>query len=252
MIPSRSKEVAPRNSIAENVARNVTMSSREIAGLVGSRHDDVKRSIERLAAKGVIVQPPMADEPGVDALGRPRATQIYLFTGEKGKRDSIVVVAQLSPEFTAALVDRWQELEAERQEPCVPRNLPEALRLAADLAERNSHLQLVVEEQAPKVHALEVLTETDGAICITDAAKEIGLQPKALFRWMEANRWIYRRVGSSRWIAYQPRLQQGVLVHKLKVLGIDDETGQQKVTEQVLVTRKGVAVLAEKLVGRVA
>lgn len=28
-----------------------------------------------------------------------------------GKRDSYVVVAQLSPEFTARLVDRWQELE---------------------------------------------------------------------------------------------------------------------------------------------
>lgn len=137
-------------------------------------------------------------------------------------------------------------------ESAIPQSLPDALRLAADLAERNSHLQLVVEEQAPKVRALAVLTETDGAVCITDAAKEIGLQPKALFLWLQENRWIYRRVGSSRWIAYQPRLQQGVLVHKLKVLGIDDETGQQKVAEQVLVTRKGVAVLAEKLVGRVA
>lgn len=28
------------------------------------------------------------------------------------KRDTLVVVAQLSPEFTARLVDRWQELEA--------------------------------------------------------------------------------------------------------------------------------------------
>lgn len=243
---------APRMELSENVARHVKMSSREIAELVGKRHDNVKRTIETLTESGVIVRPQIEDEPGVDSLGRPRATQVYLFSGEKGKRDSIVVVAQLSPEFTAALVDRWQELEAERQAPCVPRNLPEALRLAADLAERNSHLQLVVEEQAPKVRALAVLTETDGAVCITDAAKEISLQPKALFRWMEANRWIYRRVGSSRWIAYQPRLQQGVLVHKLKVLGLDDQTGQQKVAEQVLVTRKGLAVLCEKLAGRIA
>ena len=59
----------------------------------------------------VIVQPPMADEQSVDAMGRSRTTQVYQFTGEQGKRDSIVVVAQLSPEFTAVLVDRWQELE---------------------------------------------------------------------------------------------------------------------------------------------
>ncbi|WP_320153006.1 hypothetical protein [uncultured Tolumonas sp.] len=35
------------------------------------------------------------------------------FSGEQGKRDSIIVVAQLCPEVTARLVDRWQELEAQ-------------------------------------------------------------------------------------------------------------------------------------------
>lgn len=37
-----------------------TMTSREIAELVESTHPDVKRSIERLAAKGVIAIPPSA------------------------------------------------------------------------------------------------------------------------------------------------------------------------------------------------
>lgn len=85
----------------------VTMSSREIAELVESRHDSVKRTIERLAERKAIGSPPMVEY--LDGLGRP-ATE-YLFSGEKGKRDSLVVVAQLSPEFTGALVDRWQKLE---------------------------------------------------------------------------------------------------------------------------------------------
>lgn len=38
----------------------VTMNSIDIAGLVGSRPSDVKRSIERLAKSGVIQLPPMA------------------------------------------------------------------------------------------------------------------------------------------------------------------------------------------------
>ena len=80
------------------------MSSREIAELVESRHDSVKRTIERLAERGVIVRPPLVDEPESDAVGRRRVTQVYLV----GKRDSYVIVAQLSPEFTARLVDRWQ------------------------------------------------------------------------------------------------------------------------------------------------
>lgn len=87
---------------------NLTMTSREIADLVGSRHDNVRIAIERLAEKGVIALPAMQEKP---TAGRPSLE--YVFTGEQGKRDSIVVVAQLSPEFTARLVDRWQELEAQ-------------------------------------------------------------------------------------------------------------------------------------------
>ena len=52
----------------------LTMSSREIAELVEARHDNVKRTIERLAGRGVIVRPPLEDEPTTDALGRARVT----------------------------------------------------------------------------------------------------------------------------------------------------------------------------------
>ncbi|EAM9428691.1 TPA_asm: transcriptional regulator [Salmonella enterica] len=88
------------------------MTSQEIADLVGSRHDSVKRTIERLANQGVIVQPPLVDERGTDSIGRQRITQAYVFSDERGKRDSIIVVAQLYPELTARLVDRWRELES--------------------------------------------------------------------------------------------------------------------------------------------
>ena len=47
------------------------MSSREIADLVESRHDSVKRTIERLAKQSVIGNPPMVDYK--DSLGRTAA-----------------------------------------------------------------------------------------------------------------------------------------------------------------------------------
>ncbi|KPX51902.1 Rha family transcriptional regulator [Pseudomonas amygdali] len=81
-----------------------TMSSQEIADLVGSRHDKVKQSIERLVERGTISQPPMGDGPR-------SANGVVVQEYHVCKRDSFIVVAQLSPEFTAALVDRWQELE---------------------------------------------------------------------------------------------------------------------------------------------
>ena len=80
----------------------MSMTSQEIADLVEKRHDNVKRAIETLADRGVIVHPQIEDVPGTDAIGRPRSTQVYVFTGEQGKRDSIIVVAQLSPEVHGA------------------------------------------------------------------------------------------------------------------------------------------------------
>ena len=86
--------------------QSLTMSSREISELVDSRHDNVRVAIERLAERGVIALPALQEKA---TGGRPSVE--YLFEGQKGKRDSLVVVAQLCPEFTAKIVDRWQELE---------------------------------------------------------------------------------------------------------------------------------------------
>lgn len=120
-----------------------TMSSQDIADLVDSRHDKVKQSIERLAERGVISLPPV----GIVKVKRERREEtvsVYNLC----KRDSYVVVAQLSPEFTARLVDRWQELEEQQEPPtlpllpAIPTSFAEALRLAADLSEQNAALEV--------------------------------------------------------------------------------------------------------------
>lgn len=86
-----------------------TMSSREIAELVESRHDNVKRSMETLRDKGIISFT-QSEETSHDGAGA-RPIAVYMVN----KRDSYIIVAQLSPEFTARLVDRWQELESQAQ-----------------------------------------------------------------------------------------------------------------------------------------
>ena len=128
---------------------SITMSSREISELVSVRHDNVRRVIENLSSKGVITLPHIEEKP---TKGRPSLE--YIFSGEQGKRGSIIVVAQLCPEFTARLVDRWQELE-NQQSPQIPKTLPEALRLAADLAEQNQVLQLESKQKSEQIESME-------------------------------------------------------------------------------------------------
>lgn len=134
----------PTVMVTDGLDQPLTMSSLEIAELLECRHDSVKRTAERLVRRGLIVHPPMVDEPYVDSMGRPRGTKVYLLD----KRSSYIVVAQLSPEFTARVVDRWQELEAKAASQ-VPQSLPEALRLAADLAEKNAALVEETQRMLP-------------------------------------------------------------------------------------------------------
>lgn len=82
----------------------LTMSSREIAELLETRHDSVKRTIERLANRSVIGRPLSV---GVKNHLAQTVAECRL-----DKRSSLIVVAQLSAEFTARVVDRGQELEA--------------------------------------------------------------------------------------------------------------------------------------------
>ena len=90
-----------------NMTSVMTMSSLEIAELVDVRHDKAKQSIERLSDRGVISLPPMGDVK-VKRERRFETVSVYNVC----KRDTYVIVAQLSPEFTGRLVDRWLELEA--------------------------------------------------------------------------------------------------------------------------------------------
>lgn len=122
-----------------------SMTSLEIAELVEKRHDNVKRTIETLILRGVITSPQIEEKP---TAGRP--TSIYVFESEEGKRDSIIVVAQLSPEFTARLVDRWKELEEERSRPKSQAELIAEMALLNVEQERRLY-QVEVQRFAPSV-----------------------------------------------------------------------------------------------------
>ncbi|MDN8038545.1 phage antirepressor KilAC domain-containing protein [Burkholderia vietnamiensis] len=159
----------------------LTMSSREIADLVESRHDSVKRTVERLVDRGVIDLPPLVEY--LDGLGRKAAEY------QIGKRDSYVIVAQLSPEFTARLVDRWQELEqdAANASPAVPQTFADALRLAADQQEQIDAQRRQIEQQRPAVEFAHAVRNTADAISIGDMARVLGIGQNRLFRQLRAD-----------------------------------------------------------------
>jgi len=129
---------------------------------------------------------------------------------------------------------------------------PEMVRgLLLNYATKVIELRKQVAEQAPKVEALNLIaTESSGSMCITNAAKDLQVQPKRLFAWLQEHQWIYRRAGGSGFTAYQARIQVGYLEHKVSTVERSD--GSVKMVEQVLVTPKGLAKLAAELTMKVA
>ena len=159
------------NAIAKITSQSMT--SLEIAKLVEKRPDNVKRTIETLAEKAIIQLPQIEDCGRINGLGIKQSFKVYVFSGEQGKRDSIIVVAQLCPEFTARLVDRWQELEAQVAQPVIPQTYAEALQLAADQARQ-------LELAAPKIKHYDAVVEKSVLLNATQVAQKVGWSAKKL------------------------------------------------------------------------
>ncbi len=218
----------------------IKMTRIEIAELVGSRHDKVKQSIERLAVRGVIRNPPMVVFEKINNLGLLRGVEAYVFEGEQGKRDSIIVVAQLSPEFTARLVDRWRELEGATAK--IPQTFSEALRLAADLEDQKAELEKQLALAAPKVEFADRVGEASG-ILIGNYAKVVGIGPNKLFAWMRDHK-ILIASGSRRNVPMQEYMERGYFT--VKETAVNTNHGIQ-ISFTTKITGRGQQWLTRKL-----
>jgi len=150
----------------------LTMTSLQIAELVNSNHADVRRAMERLAERGVITLQPLAEVsnsgPG------PKTIKVY----EVEKRESFIVVAQLSPEFTARLVDRWQELEGQAADPMRALGDPATMRkLLLGYTEHVLKLEGKVAELAPKAVACPSTSSVDLARLVALASPPAAATP---------------------------------------------------------------------------
>jgi anti-repressor protein len=110
-------------------------------------------------------------------------------------------------------------------------------------AAKAARLEYQVAELAPAAAGLDLIAGADGTMCITDAAKTLQMQPYKLRDALLEMKWMYRRQGKGGYVAYQPTIHSGYMVHKVANYQ-DPETGEKKSNAQVLVTRKGLAKLA--------
>lgn len=160
------------------------ITSLDISELVQSELRAVNLSIERLAKRGVIQLPPMVKVENKQSLSPNKYTSAYVFSGEQGKLDSITVVAQLCPEFTAALVKRWYDLENQNAVK-LPQTFAEALQLAADQARQ-------LELAAPKISHYDTVVEKSHLLTATQVAAKLRMSAVALNKILDEFR-VYNK-----------------------------------------------------------
>ncbi|AUR89782.1 Rha family regulatory protein [Vibrio phage 1.132.O._10N.222.49.F8] len=195
----------------------LTMSTREIASLLQRQHSNIKISAERLHKNGTIAMQGSRFEHNGNIY------EEYLLQ----KRDSLILVAQNCPEFTAAIVDRWQELE-QKQAPQIPQNFAEALQLAADQAK-------ALELAAPKVAFVDNFVEVGTTKTLRETAKILKYPERKMIALLVEDKVLYRQSGNL--LPYQNRHEQGLF---------DVKTGERNghAYTQTRVTTKGVEWLA--------
>lgn len=219
-------------------ATAVTMTSREIAELTGKEHKNVMADIRSMLEQLDMTSAEFsADLP--DTYGR-------LQPAFRLPKDlTITLVSGYSVAVRHRIVTRWQELEAEATDPVRALNDPGKLRqVLLGYTERVIALESKVVELTPKANALDRLEKVgEGSFCLTDAAKDLQVAPRAFTRKLQEIGWIYRRPQGSGWLAYQHRIAQGVLEHK--VTHGEKADGSEWVSSQVRVTARGMARLAE-------
>lgn len=122
-------------------------------------------------------------------------------------------------------------------QPAIPKTLPEALRLAADLAEKNTALETKAKEDAPKVQFHDAVTEAANTQTMQEAAKVLKTGPNRLFAYLREAKVL--RLDNT---PYQHYLDRGffrVIQHEF----FDHRTGKVHIQARTLVTGKGMTFL---------
>lgn len=218
--------------INDKNASALTMISREITKLVNSRHSDVCKSIETLISKGVIggYQP--------KPYTHPQNGQIY-YEYFLNKRDTYILVAQFSPEFTAAVIDRWQELENQQNPTALlPQNYLQALEQLVASEKEKQALALENKAMKPKADFVDLYVDIGTTKSLRETAKILNMPEKAMIAALERDKALYRQSGNL--IPYSDKQSRGLFTVKTGTA----EHGHN--FTQTRVTSKGIQWIAQR------
>ena len=209
------------------------MSTREIAELTGSTHDNVLKTVRRLVTEGVV----SANETPYQ---HPQNGQTYM-EFRLSFRDTMVVVSGYSAELRARIIDRWQELEAGAAPAALNLRDPRQLSaVAVQLLEVNQELQAQIAAAAPKVAFADAVGAAENDQSIEEVAKALGMGRNRLFAFLRE-----QGVLMPKNLPYQQHIERRRF--RVAEVPVEQKDGTKLVFPQTRVTGKGVTYIQQLL-----
>ena len=219
----------------------VVVSSRDVARVFEKDHKDVLKSIRNLGCSPGFNGRNFAPVEYLDAKGESRPE--YLLT-----LDGFTILAmgyngEKAMTFKEAYIEEFRRMEGElkyreiKQRWNIPETLPDALRLAADLAKGKEEAERRVKLLSPKAEAWDATCEEGTEMSLQAVGKEferLGMGPRKIFDFLARQGIIYRLDGC--WVPIQAHVERGRFRMKRVNILIH---GEPKTVLKTLVTPKG-------------
>ena len=206
---------------------HLLVDSREVAEMVEVRHADLLEKIDgyiQYLQNGKFRSDDFFIESSYIA-GTGKQYKCFLMT----RKGCDMVANKLTGEkgvwFTAAYVTKFEEMEKAQRDP-IPQTFAEALRLAADQAEKIEVLQLqnaqkeqIINEMQPKATYYDLVLQSKSAMAIGKIAKDYGMSAKALNKKLHELGIQYKQ--GDCWLLYQNYADKGYTQSKTQI--VNDE-----------------------------
>ncbi|MBJ9121007.1 Rha family transcriptional regulator [Citrobacter koseri] len=220
--------------------QTMTMSSREISKLTGKDHGSIViRDIWNMISDLYGAEKDAANlqdkknqqvtiSDGITVTIDHRG---YVFEFRLDRDHTECLLTGYSALLRMRVIQRWRELEEKQPQFHIPQTLPDALRLAAELAEETQRLTLINKEQEVEIHDLKNLFKE--GMTTTQFCKMLnGVNTQQVNHWLADRNWLYNESKSGiRWrsTSYARDKYLTEHQHKISVHGADDFIRHQPV-----------------------
>ena len=165
--------------------QTLTMTSREIAEVTDKQHQHVKRDIEKMFSE-LNEDVSKFGRIYTDSMNRSQTEYVL------DKEHTECLVTGYSAMLRMKVIKRMHELEEKTR---VPQTLPQALRLAADLAEQKAELESKLAIAGPKADFVDHYVNATGLMGFRQVAKLLKVKENDFRVFLMDNNIMYKLAG---------------------------------------------------------